>query len=273
MNRVPNILPAGFKHVPSNMLFAVSRDGRVINAQTHLSIRTTVDDDGVAHVTFYTYDPKVKKNERIVMSVYTLIDEAFGVEWADIPGYPAYKISRDGLTVVNKSTKTSVPIYQETVPIFKSGRDLIPDVWLIEDLLKLAFPEKEDVPETPRREARLTNRSKTITVNNAAIAREALMQIQRTKGRHYPGPLRDQTIWDLIDHLVEELTEPEESMSNIWKSISGYSDYEVNADLGEVRNRWSHAVMSEKFHNTLELRHVSGEWREISLVEILKLAK
>lgn len=276
-NETPSIaLPEGFKEVPSNPLFAVSEDGRVYHIQRGVYVSRVTTNDGVPEVVYYTYDPITKKNTQHWVAVQDLIQEAFGkaeenYDWGDIPEFPAYKIRRDGTKVVNQATKEVLPIYQDEVYLYKSGRDREPTLCLISDLLRSAFPPEESNPEYSER---IEHQTKTITVNNPTIAREALLQIQRTKGRHYPGPLRDQTIWDLIDHLVEQLDKPdEEPTSDVWRPISEYPDYEINVGRGKIRNKWNQGLMTESYPEHLELRHVTGDWRLMSFSEFLKLAK
>lgn len=208
------ILPSGFKHVPSNPMLAVAKNGEVLDAQTLLNFSVRTRTDGKTYIAINTWNEKLRHVETETHLVEDLIKEAFGgsgtVVWRDIPGFEAYKISQGDGTVVNKATGDIVPIEkgrQDTVLIFKSGRELRNSVWR---LLQLAFPEDYNIPvpeeSYPECGEKLVNhRAKTITVNNAPIALEGLRQIQGTKGRHYPGPLRDQTIWDLIDHLIKEL--------------------------------------------------------------------
>lgn len=199
------------------------------------------------------------------------------VVWKDVPDYSGYRIAKDG-TIVVRSTWENLPLESydgdDTVYLYKSGRDTKADKLSVKVLLKLAFPEIKDetiingdisqssVSEEARRlvarngnqilrgvgvvsdrnsgtftmflpdgapqillntlawdiqvedefdllwkcaSENFDTQSKMIKINNIPMTREALLQIKRTEGRHYPGPLRDKTIYELIDYLLKEL--------------------------------------------------------------------
>lgn len=215
MTQRPKILPlpSGFKQVPTNFLFAVSKAGGVLNAQTLSPFIITRDGtDGLPYIRINKYDREFGRIEQETYYVKDLIKDAFGgtgdVIWRDIPGYEAYKISQNDGTVVDKKTDEIVPIEKgelDSVLLFKSGRELRHSVW---DLLKSAFPEDYTSPE-PKEQ--IKDQSKMIKINNVPMAREALLQLKNSRTcdtYQFPGPLRDQTIWDLIDHLLTALDAP-----------------------------------------------------------------
>lgn len=218
MTQRPKILPlpSGFKQVPSNPLFAVSKAGGVLNAQTLSPFIITRDGtDGLPYIRINKYDREFGRIEQETYYVKDLIKNAFGgtgiVVWRDIPDYEAYQISQNDGTVRNKKTNEIVPIElgrEDTVLLFKSGRDKEPQRLSVWDLLKSAFPEDYTSPE-PKEQ--IKDQSKMIKINNVPMAREALLQLKNSRTcdtYQFPGPLRDQTIWDLIDNLLTALDAP-----------------------------------------------------------------
>jgi hypothetical protein len=120
-----------------------------------------------------------------------------------VPGEKFVAISRVG-EVINSETGLSMAIradgrQERYIYIYDADEDR--RVRYISDMIRETFVDaKESIPV-------INHRERKISISNPPLMREALMQIQATKGRHYPGPLRDQTVWDAVDYLVRQLEE------------------------------------------------------------------